>query len=289
MPIAEDIVKLYERYLTHSLTTSSPKREIGTASSGIKKTSLATEFGYNDLSPRLWSAFRAFLNRKSGVSEELMGSRISRLHALERGRLVDVGCGNGKFLARMRALGWDVFGVEPDPQAAQIGREAYGLTIYSGTLEDSSFSLESFDAVTMAHVIEHLTDPLSTLKAARRILKKGGYLLIHTPNLSSLGHRWFGHHWRGLEPPRHLFLFSPTALLKIVRMAGFDIYDLQTIFADSMWNESSALKHRVSLQNLPEGYAKRSGHLYMALQRYITGWPLYRPWGEQLTVVAIKR
>lgn len=76
-----------------------------------------------------------------------------------KGRLLDVGCGSGEFLAQMRELGWDVFGVEPDPQAARVAREQFGLTVWPGALAEASFPDGFFDAVTLNHVIEHVADP----------------------------------------------------------------------------------------------------------------------------------
>jgi 2-polyprenyl-3-methyl-5-hydroxy-6-metoxy-1,4-benzoquinol methylase len=69
-----------------------------------------------------------------------------------------------------------------------------------------------FDAITMSHVIEHVPDPLASLDKCRRLLRLGGYLVLSTPNVRSLGHQRFGQSWRGLEPFGRLpYAFSYSA------------------------------------------------------------------------------
>jgi len=136
-------------------------------------------------------------------------------------RLLDVGCGNGRFLMQMRAVGWEVCGVEPDPKSAAQAAAA-GLDVRTGLLPDASLPGEHFDAVTLSHVIEHLHKPIETLHECRRILKPGGTISIATPNLGGQGHHVFGPDWFALDPPRHLVLFTPDSLRQALQMAGFE-------------------------------------------------------------------
>jgi SAM-dependent methyltransferase len=290
MPIEEDISKLYETYFTHTSGGLFPQSNASAFREYVGKAILASAFGYKKQSPDGWAALVGYLGMRSRFLRERVGSTVSWLDGSERGRLIDVGCGNGEFLARMQELGWDVVGVEPDPRAAGIGREKYGLKIYSEILGTADFPPESLDVATLIHVIEHLTDPVSTLKAAKSLLKKGGRLVIHTPNVFSLGHRWFRQDWRGLEPPRHIFLFSPEALRKVAEMAGFEVVDFRnnSVFADFFWTASSACKEGLNPNSISDGYAGLIGHLFMALEHIVTGWPFYRVWGEQLVLVAVK-
>jgi SAM-dependent methyltransferase len=140
---------------------------------------------------------------------------------LTPGRLLDVGCGNGLFLKRMSDLGWIAQGVETDTRSARVARETYGFEVYGGTLQDAGFPADSFDAITMSHVIEHLRDPLLVLAECRRILKPGGVLVVTTPNYKCLGHRCFGRRWLGLDPPRHLYVFSRKSLDLMANRTGF--------------------------------------------------------------------
>ena len=136
-------------------------------------------------------------------------------------RLLDIGCGNGAFVKAASVLGWNGEGVDPDPNAAAAGR-AMGLPITVGSLPNLSSPDASFAAVTMSHSIEHMHDPAAGLHEIRCILQPGGTVWIATPNLSSTGHKVFGADRRGLEPPRHLVLFTATALISMLLRAGFD-------------------------------------------------------------------
>jgi SAM-dependent methyltransferase len=152
----------------------------------------------------------------------IVDREIRHLPARPGGRLLDVGCGSGAFVRTMAELGWRAEGIDPDPAAVASARAA-GLAVTAGTLEaiDDSEHGGAYDAITFSHVIEHLHDPAADLERARRLLRPGGMLWIATPNLESLGHRRFGRDWAGLDPPRHLVLFTRASLERLLRGAGF--------------------------------------------------------------------
>ena len=135
-------------------------------------------------------------------------------------RLLDVGSGDGSFLSRARGAGWDVVGVEPDPQAWAISRQA-GLDVRHGGVECVSGERESFDVITMNHVIEHVRDPRQELLQAYALLKPAGLLYLETPNIESRGHEHFGPHWYALDPPRHLVPLNWTSLESLLASVGF--------------------------------------------------------------------
>jgi 2-polyprenyl-3-methyl-5-hydroxy-6-metoxy-1,4-benzoquinol methylase len=289
-PVEADIGKLYLRYSTHIASTVHHSIDNQSFAQRVTDGLLAEEFGYRERAPDFWAGLAARFAAHSRFLTECIGMSVSWLDGGQRGRLLDVGSGNGEFLARMRGLGWNVVGIEPDLTAAQVSRDTYGLTIYSGSLERVDLSAQPFDAMTLMHVIEHLSDPMQTLRSARDLLRKGGRLVILTPNIASLGHRWFRDHWRGLEPPRHLFLFSTESLRRLVENAGFHVLDCRknAIAADSMWRLSAADKHGLNVHDLPTNYAGWSATLFMIFEHVLTGWPFYRSWGEQLALTAIR-
>jgi SAM-dependent methyltransferase len=120
----------------------------------------------------------------------------------------------------MRAAGWDVAGLEPDP-AARAFAESAGLTVSEGPLTTGLFPPESFDAVTMNHVIEHLHEPREVLREIVRVLRPGGTVWVATPNGAALGLARYERRWWPLDPPRHLVLFTPDALRHAFLEAGF--------------------------------------------------------------------
>jgi SAM-dependent methyltransferase len=145
-----------------------------------------------------------------------------------QGRLLELGCGNGQYLQRLQSAGWKCVGIDFDP-AAVANAKALGLDARVGTLAEQRFADASFDTVLMSHVIEHLPDPHAELREVRRILKPGGRVVLLTPNVGSLGHRAAGRHWIGLEPPRHLFVFSRPSLARVLADCGFGEVAVDTL------------------------------------------------------------
>lgn len=140
--------------------------------------------------------------------------------------LLDIGCGNGKFLVLAREAGWQVTGIEPDPKAAEAaGRQ--GVRVHQGTIDLLDGQAAVFDAVTLSHVIEHVHEPKQFMNAVSRLLKPGGLVYIDTPNILSHGARAFGPNWRGIETPRHLVLFNASSLMKLLSSTGFSDIELK--------------------------------------------------------------
>ena len=149
--------------------------------------------------------------------------RFRRLPPDGRGlRLLDIGCGSGYDLIRLRRAGWSVAGVEVDPEAAARAREQ-GLDVRTGLVSDARFEPASFDRIVMMHVLEHLHDPAAALREVRRLLRPGGRALIAVPNIASVNFRLFGPYWHDLEAPRHLLFFEPETLGVLVARAGLRI------------------------------------------------------------------
>ena len=142
----------------------------------------------------------------------------------EGGRLLDIGCATGLFLAQMRMSGnWGIQGVEISEFAARYAREHLGLEVFQGELEEAEFADACFDVVTMWDVLEHLLHPLAALREVYRILKPDGLLVLRLPNVESLDARLFGPFWAGLDTPRHLFVFSGRTAEALLGKAGFQV------------------------------------------------------------------
>lgn len=156
-------------------------------------------------------------------------ARATCLHLphVDGGRALDVGCGAGRQLAQLSNRGWTVMGIEPDEAAAQVAR-AKGYEVQVGDLITVALPPTSFDAVVMSHVLEHLPQPREHLLRAHALLREDGRLVVLTPNASSLGHRVYGRRWRGLEPPRHLQVFTPSSLHALLTETGYEVEKLET-------------------------------------------------------------
>lgn len=136
-----------------------------------------------------------------------------------RGRLLDVGCATGRFIMQMVAVGWEVSGIEFDPEAAAKARTVTPR-IFVGDPVDADFPPESFDVVTAFHVIEHLPDALGALRNMVRWLAPGGLMIVEVPNVAGVGGALFGRYWSGLDFPRHLIHFTPATMRAMVERAG---------------------------------------------------------------------
>ncbi len=136
-------------------------------------------------------------------------------------RLLDVGAYTGVFVEIASAHGWDAWGLEPSAWAVGQAR-AQGRQMHQGTLEDAGLSPESFRVVTMWDVIEHVTDPLDTLKAAWRVLDPGGFLVIHTMDMDSAFARLMGKRWPWFME-MHLTYFTRATMAQMLDKAGFAV------------------------------------------------------------------
>ncbi|HLB24843.1 MAG TPA: class I SAM-dependent methyltransferase, partial [Nitrospirota bacterium] len=135
------------------------------------------------------------------------------------GRLLDVGCGNGRFISMLKRMGWDAAGVEVNRHTIRHMAEREGLEVYVGNF----LGLEipgKFDVLTMWWFLEHTTDPLGVLKKAKGMLADGGNLVVAVQNFACVERRVFGKDWAPLDLPRHLYHFTPGTIEAMFREAG---------------------------------------------------------------------
>lgn len=173
----------------------------------------------------LYGDFKEKAERRFSLVESAVGNRL--------GSLLDVGCSYGFFLNVARTHGWKVKGVEMGSRPAEYSRTKYGLDVFEGPLQQADFADSSFDVVTLFHVIEHARNPLDLLSTIRRILRKGGSLVMLTPNIESLHSQILGKAWTWLSPPDHLFYFSRRSMGLALRKCEFRVASLRSITVDA--------------------------------------------------------
>ncbi len=169
-------------------------------------------------------------------------------HALDRllvtpgdGHLLELGFGSGARLPTFARMGWRVHGQELDPACVARARAA-GFTAHLGDLTQLRLPSRRFKYIVGSHVIEHVRDPIAFMTECYRLLHPGGRLILRTPNPAGYSHSAFGTEWRGLEPPRHLFLFGPASMTSLLRRAGFRHFDVRTTAARTLGMIRESLK-----------------------------------------------
>jgi 2-polyprenyl-3-methyl-5-hydroxy-6-metoxy-1,4-benzoquinol methylase len=136
-------------------------------------------------------------------------------------RALDVGCGNGEFLTRLRALGaGELHGIDFSPRAVELARER-GVEAYLGVFLDFPAEPASYDIIVMYNYLEHTLHPDQEAAKARALLRPGGHLIGELPNFGSLDRRLAGRFWGGNHVPRHTFQFDERTLVRTLRDAGF--------------------------------------------------------------------
>ena len=154
------------------------------------------------------------------------------------GRLLDVGCNEGRGLARFRTNGFAAEGVEPNPRAAAAAR-AHGFVVHDGEIGDVDPGLR-FDRIVLANVLEHTPDPRATLAAAHARLAPGGELWLSLPNAASALRPVFGRHWINWHVPFHLTHFTPDRLAALLAETGFAPVELRTT-SPALWVAMSVI------------------------------------------------
>ncbi len=282
-PIEADIHLAYQKYYTHEQQpkfSSTSFKEI--AWQGYR----SLVFG-NHRFPATWrgkllgACFFLLPNRKPALEYP-----IRQLIGMPCGLALEIGCGGGDLLMQMKEIGWKTIGIDFDPGAVAASMQR-GLDVREGDLVAQSFTDASFDVVLMNHVLEHLPEPLNTMREIKRILRPRGRLILVTPNFASWGSKHFGKDWRGLEPPRHLHLFNQQSALLLANRAEFHLITVQV----SVRSAIQILKESVALKN-PK--INPNNFHYRIFLEAIWMWEwlltsLGRPAGEELLLVAEKQ
>lgn len=191
---------------------------------------------------------------------------VSKLGLRQDSAILDVGCGEGLLLRRMYSWGFSrLTGTDPF-LATPV--QLPGLTLKKGTLEELQ---GSFDLVTLHHVIEHVGDPRKLLGTARKLLHESSWLLITTPLADSYGWRKYRANWLGLDPPRHLHVFTVRSITALAQEAGYRLVEVVYDPGELLWEAS----FRISLGERPFGPSQSS----WARQR------AWKRWGQKLALL----
>lgn len=191
---------------------------------------------YSDYYPRSNRSLDSYAvpEDKSDMRLWFEGDMSSPFRWVPKGvKVLDIGCGFGESLGYYEQRECDAYGVEADENIRRVA-ERFGFTVHVGLFDPDMYQEDSFDYVTMAQVIEHVTDPLANLKGVARVLKYGGTLILSTPNSNGWGAKIFGKKWINWHAPYHLQHFSRKSMGIAAKKAGLKIERLRTI-TSSEW------------------------------------------------------
>jgi SAM-dependent methyltransferase len=163
----------------------------------------------------------------------------------ERGSLLDLGSGTGSFVKEMKDHGWQVTGLEPDPDARNVAKEHFDCELADS---DKLFHLapNSFDTITLWHVLEHIHDLTGYIRQLKVLMKDSGRLIIAVPNYKSFDASTYKEYWAAYDVPRHLYHFSPSSMKILIEKTGMKILGYKPMWFDSFYVSllSSKYEHR---------------------------------------------
>ncbi len=289
-PLAQEVAKLYSEYYTHQADADSRGGPRRTLRRWLRDGILASWMGYEELAD---SRLQRSLGKLVGYLwpiRDVAELAVMTLRAEQRGRVLDVGCGNGNFLWQLRALGWQVSGIEPDRAAARVAQERFGIEVHVGSIGTVEIA-ERFDAIVLNHVVEHLHAPIGDLAKCGNWLSEGGVLVIATPNIAGVGHRYWRAAWRGLEVPRHLFIFSKKSLRRVLAGAGLRVVMLRTSsrIAAWTWQVSSVAAWEQGRRRAERAQVRRMHKLLGKLVQVAEALPGIRRFGGEELIAVCRR
>lgn len=161
-------------------------------------------------------------------------SLIQKVTGLATGNLLDIGAGTGAFANKMQQKGWEVIGLEPDETARMQAQKNYALQLAIPSSINEMMN-ESFHAITLWHVLEHVHDLEGYWHHFSRLIAFNGKLVIAVPNYTSLDAKKYGAYWAAYDVPRHLYHFSPKAMEQMAIQFGFRLVKIQPMWFDSFY------------------------------------------------------
>ncbi len=222
--------------------------------------------------------FEGFIEKGVNYFRKRRANKLAQL-INNKGKILDIGCGNGQFLEMLSVLGdIEIYGTEMEGSSAKRAAKIKNINLKIGALSKDDYQKEYFDAITMFHVFEHLNEPSQYLDIIEDILKSNGYLVMSFPNIDSWQARFFKGHWLHLDPPRHLFFYKPNDFKKLMKDRGFELLRENYISVEQnpfgaiqSWFNLFHVKREIFFESLKGNfeYVKETHSLILFLERIL--------------------
>ncbi len=178
---------------------------------------------------------------------------LEKLSGLTLGHHLDIGAGTGAFVQYMNAHGWKSMGIEPDEKARTLALADHQTKLLSAEAFDSLLP-ESFDVISMWHVLEHVHALYPYLEQVRKILKPRGLIFVAVPNYTSYDGMKYKADWAAYDVPRHLYHFSPASMKWLLKTAGFELTRIAPMWYDSFYISLLSEKYAGGRTSLLKGF-----------------------------------
>lgn len=167
-----------------------------------------------------------------------------------KGRILDIGAGVGDFLSVCKNDGWQTIGIEPSDKAKNIAKSK-GVSFVENLseLEDNSF-----DIITMWHVLEHVPNLEEQITELKRLIKPNGTIIIAVPNFKSFDAKHYGQFWAAFDVPIHLWHFSKTAIQKLFAKEKLELIKVLPMKFDSFYVSLLSEKYKTGKMNFIKAF-----------------------------------
>ncbi len=179
-----------------------------------------------------------------------LNQKIKRInsHVSNSKQLLDFGCGTGDFLEAAKHNQWQVTGIEPNPQARAIANQKTNNAVF-GSKDFETLKANSFDVITLWHVLEHVPNLEEKLKNFKTLLKPNGVLIIAVPNYKSYDANYYKSFWAAYDVPRHLWHFNKTSISKLVSKFNFKLVKISPMWFDAFYVSLLSEKYKSGKMN----------------------------------------
>ena len=167
-----------------------------------------------------------------------------------KGSILDIGAGTGDFLSVVKENGWHTIGVEPSEKAKAIAKKK-GVSFVG---ETSELENNSFDVISMWHVLEHVPNLDNQIKELKRLLKPNGTLIIAVPNFKSFDAKQYGNFWAAYDVPIHFWHFSKTAIKKLFAKEDMKLVKVLPMKFDSFYVSLLSEKYKTGKMNFIKAF-----------------------------------
>jgi SAM-dependent methyltransferase len=199
---------------------------------------------------------------------KIIDSIYSRLD--QNSRILDIGCGAGAFLNRVKSdKGCKVYGIDISEAAVKAAKDSFGLDIFKGTITEAPFEDASFDVITAWWYLEHVPDPCATATRISKLLKPNGHCIIGVPNFDSFNAKRFKDKWYHLDCPRHLCIWTPSAMKRLLEQHGLSVTKI--MYDKTPWGLRGSLQYSLFGDNINPKHRNR-------IRQSLFLWILLLPW-----------